>query len=128
MSYHDKLLSRKGRIKVPSPGDQAKQASIHDLKRAAADSASAPEAADILPSIRVEALGRTRSEQAQTYGDDTALPVGAPPFSVRSLAARWGCSDGAVRNLIRNGTLSHFRIGDLIRISAEEVARFECRS
>lgn len=127
MSYHDKLLSRKGRIKAASPS-QSNQATLDDLKRAAAAGAVASEAADLLPGIRVEALGRIGSEQAQTYGDDTALPVGAPPFSVRSLAARWGCSDGAVRNLIRNGTLSHFRIGDLIRIPAEEVARFECRS
>lgn len=128
MSFHDKLLSRKGRVKVASPGVKAGQATVDDVKRAAAGSEMVAEVADLLQGIRIEALGRIGSEQTQSCGDDIALSVGAPPFSVRSLAARWGCSDGAVRNLIRNGALSHFRIGDLIRIPAEEVARFECRS
>ena len=47
------------------------------------------------------------------------------PFSVRSLAERWDCSEGAVRKLIDNGTLNHFRIGVLIRISAAQVEEYE---
>lgn len=49
------------------------------------------------------------------------------PFSVPQLAERWGCSDGLVRKLIRDGELQCFRPGALIRISAAEVEKFECR-
>lgn len=49
------------------------------------------------------------------------------PLSVPQLAARWGCSEGLVRKLIRNGDLHCFRPGALIRISAAEVERFECQ-
>lgn len=47
------------------------------------------------------------------------------PFTVASLAKRWACSEGAVRNLIRAGRLPHFRIGTLIRIPAADVERYE---
>lgn len=47
------------------------------------------------------------------------------PFSIASLAKRWACSQGAVRNLLRAGRLPHFRIGTLIRIPAAEVEKFE---
>lgn len=49
------------------------------------------------------------------------------PFSVPQLAARWGCSEGLVRKLIRENRLRCFRPGALIRISATEVERFECQ-
>ena len=49
-------------------------------------------------------------------------------YTVASLAERWECSTGAVRNLIARGDLSCFRIGTLIRISAAEVERFECQT
>ncbi len=48
-----------------------------------------------------------------------------PPFSVRSLAERWGCSEGAIRKRIADGDLRSFRIGALIRIAATEVERVE---
>jgi excisionase family DNA binding protein len=51
-----------------------------------------------------------------------------PAFTVASLADRWECSTSLVRKLIANGELSSFRLGTLIRISAEEVGRFECQN
>lgn len=48
------------------------------------------------------------------------------PFTVRTLAQRWGCSEGAVRNRIAANELRTFRIGALIRIPASEVERIEC--
>ena len=48
------------------------------------------------------------------------------PFSPKQLAERWGCTTQHVHNLIRKGTLKHFRIGEkLLRIPAEEVRRWE---
>lgn len=49
------------------------------------------------------------------------------PFSVPQLAERWGCSQGLIRKLIRAGDLPCFRPGNLIRISAAEVERYETR-
>lgn len=49
------------------------------------------------------------------------------PYSVPQLAERWGCSEGLVRKLIREGRLHCFRPGSLIRISVAEVERFECQ-
>lgn len=48
------------------------------------------------------------------------------PYSVATLAARWGCSPSVVRRLIQKGALQSFRVGVLIRISAAEVERYEC--
>jgi excisionase family DNA binding protein len=50
------------------------------------------------------------------------------PYSPQTLADRWGCGESTVRNLIRRNELATFRIGTLIRISAEEVERFECQN
>lgn len=50
------------------------------------------------------------------------------PYSPQTLAERWGCGESTVRNLIRRNELATFRIGTLIRISAEEVERFECQT
>jgi excisionase family DNA binding protein len=50
-----------------------------------------------------------------------------PPFSVPQLAQRWGCSEGLIRKMIRDGQLQCFRPGTLIRIAAAEVERFECQ-
>jgi excisionase family DNA binding protein len=49
-------------------------------------------------------------------------------YTVASLAAAWGCSEGVIRKAIHEGRLGCFRIGTLIRIPAEEVARFECQN
>ena len=55
----------------------------------------------------------------------TSLPA---PFSVSQLAHRWGCSEGLIRKLIREGRLQCFRPGTLIRIAVSEVERYECQN
>jgi excisionase family DNA binding protein len=52
--------------------------------------------------------------------------LNTPPFTVDTLAARWGCSPSAIRNRIRAGEIQTFRIGTLIRIPANEVEKIEC--
>lgn len=47
------------------------------------------------------------------------------PYSIAQLADRWGCSDSMIRKLIKQGELTCFRIGALMRIAAAEVERFE---
>lgn len=49
-----------------------------------------------------------------------------PPFSVRTLAERWGCSEAMIRKMIKAGDLQCFTIGTLIRIPVAEVERIEC--
>lgn len=46
-------------------------------------------------------------------------------FSAASLARRWGCSTRHIYNLIDQGTVRPFKIGNLYRVSAAEVARIE---
>ncbi len=48
------------------------------------------------------------------------------PYSVATLAERWGCSRRHVSNLIRKGALQSFRVGALLRVRPEEVERYEC--
>jgi excisionase family DNA binding protein len=48
-----------------------------------------------------------------------------PPLSVASLAERWSCSEGTIRNMIRTGQLGCFRVGALVRIPLVEVQRLE---
>lgn len=49
-------------------------------------------------------------------------------YTVAKLAARWECSTGVIYRLIDDGKLACFRVGNLIRIRAEEVERFECQT
>lgn len=49
------------------------------------------------------------------------------PYSVSNLAERWDCHQDVVRRLIRTGALQSFRVGDLIRVRASEVERYECK-
>jgi excisionase family DNA binding protein len=49
-------------------------------------------------------------------------------YTVSSLAEHWDCSEGVIRKAIADGRLGCFRLGTLIRISPEEVARFECQT
>lgn len=49
------------------------------------------------------------------------------PFTVPALAERWECSEGLIRKMIERGEISSFRIGVLIRIPAQEVAKVECQ-
>jgi len=48
------------------------------------------------------------------------------PYSVATLAERWGCSRRHVANLIRNGALQSFRVGNLLRVRPEVVEQYEC--
>lgn len=57
-----------------------------------------------------------------------AVPVSARAYTVASLAREWQCSEGVIRKAIASGELGCFRLGTLIRIPAEEVARFECQN
>jgi excisionase family DNA binding protein len=50
------------------------------------------------------------------------------PLSVPQVAERWGCSEGLIYKLIRDGRLQCFRPGSLIRVTAAEVERFECQT
>jgi excisionase family DNA binding protein len=49
------------------------------------------------------------------------------PFTPKTLADRWGCSQGHIRELIRAKKIPAFKIGEkLYRISPEVVAGIEC--
>ena len=50
-------------------------------------------------------------------------------YSVATLAEHWGCGPDTIYGLIRSGDLAAFKLGGkLIRIRADEVEKFECRS
>ena len=46
-------------------------------------------------------------------------------YTVESLAARWQCSRDVVYDMIRTKRIKAFKVGRMLRISAEEVARYE---
>jgi excisionase family DNA binding protein len=48
------------------------------------------------------------------------------PYSPETLAERWGCSSEKILGMYHAGELAGFRLGKLIRISADEVERYEC--
>ncbi len=48
------------------------------------------------------------------------------PFSVATLAERWGCSRRHISNMAKRGELTAFRIGKQMRFKPEEVGRVEC--
>lgn len=56
-------------------------------------------------------------------GEAAQEPNPAPAvYSPRTLAARWGCSERHIRNMIQRGELAAFRLGQkLVRIPAEAV-------
>jgi excisionase family DNA binding protein len=66
------------------------------------------------------------------YVDDSEIIGMRRPFSVKTLAERWECSESHIRKAIAAGELRAFGIGGkLVRIAAEEVARIEggaCRT
>ncbi len=47
------------------------------------------------------------------------------PYSIATLADRWGCDPAVVRRMIRAGKIAVFRVGDLIRIRGEDVDTWE---
>ncbi|PHQ63064.1 MAG: hypothetical protein COC10_08170 [Sphingobium sp.] len=52
-------------------------------------------------------------------------PTTPPPYSVKSLAERWECSESMIRKLIKNGALRHFTIGKMVRIPQASVEDYE---
>lgn len=46
-------------------------------------------------------------------------------YSTKTLAERWSCSAELVRKLVKEGKLARVPAGNLIRISADEVHRYE---
>lgn len=46
-------------------------------------------------------------------------------YTVKQLAERWQCSENQIYLMIRRKELKVFKLGRDIRISAEEVARYE---
>lgn len=46
-------------------------------------------------------------------------------FKVEDLAARWGCSEGKVRRMIRDGQLAALRLCNAYRIPEESVQEYE---
>lgn len=119
MGFHENLLSRKGR---PKGGAAARKQKIEKELLRAKDF----NLARTPVTTAAASSGNVGGGDVETPGAQAPLPS-ALPFTVRSLAERWSCSEGAVRNLVRNGRLDHFRVGDLIRIPADDVTRFECR-
>lgn len=129
MSFHDNLLSRKGRSRTAATAKAQRQIA-EDIERAKAFDIASPSvsaAAGIVPPHAVEHESGGCSAGAARRSQIAAPPPSEPPFTVRSLSERWGCSEGVVRSVIRHGKLGHFRVGDLIRVPAEEVRTFECR-
>lgn len=50
-------------------------------------------------------------------------------YTPSTLAEKWECSSQHIRNLCRSGELPFYRLGGkLIRIKAEDVEDFECRT
>jgi excisionase family DNA binding protein len=46
-------------------------------------------------------------------------------FSLQELAVRWKLSDPTLRRMMKDGRLATFRMGNRIRVLAEEVERIE---
>ena len=67
------------------------------------------------------------SDASRLIQVDGIIDVSLTPkaFSVPQLAKRWGCSDGLVYKLVKEGRLQCFRPGTLIQIAATEVERYE---
>lgn len=49
------------------------------------------------------------------------------PYSLQTLAHRWGCRSGAIRRMLQDGKISGFRVGRLVRIPFSEVERWESK-
>lgn len=46
-------------------------------------------------------------------------------YTIRTLSEHWDCSPDVLYDLIRKGELKAFKLGSTLRITAEEVDRFE---
>lgn len=47
------------------------------------------------------------------------------PYTIKALAQRWQVHYSTIYRLIQSGKLKTFKVGDQVRITAEEVRRFE---
>ena len=47
------------------------------------------------------------------------------PYTIKALAARWQVHYSTIYRLIQSGKLKTFKVGDQVRITADEVRRFE---
>lgn len=128
MSFHDNILSRKGRP-ARLANAKGKQEIAIEIERVTPFDFIPP-----TPSTAPVAVGANADGGSRYHSEDevelhsAGLTVSPePPFSISALADRWNCSEGAVRNRIKSGQLGYFRVGNLYRVPAEEVARFECR-
>jgi excisionase family DNA binding protein len=73
-----------------------------------------------------EIATRALAELDRQETDGRESETRAIPFTLESLAERWGCSANYVRNLIVKGNLPAFKVGGrLFRISAAAVEKFE---
>lgn len=57
-----------------------------------------------------------------------SIPAVTPSVSVEALAAHWGVHHITVRRMIRDGKLSAFRVGRLLRVAIDEVRSYEERA
>ncbi len=127
MSFQDKLLSRSGRRATPLKlSDESKFHRSNGVK--ARQAANTPWDAESLDETTSRPSHSPSYPVPYTSSDPAHARSGEPkPYSVRTLAERWGCSQGAVRQLIRSGEVASFTIGKLVRIPNCEVERYECQ-
>lgn len=126
MSFHDNILSRKGRP-ARLANAKEKQGIADEIQRVSAFDLIPPSTAPVAVGANADGGSRHHSEDAVELHPAGFAVSPEPPFSISALADRWNCSEGAVRNRIKSGQLGYFRVGNLYRVPAEEVARFECR-
>lgn len=51
------------------------------------------------------------------------------PYTLKTLAERWACSDETIRQMIISKALPAFRVGNMLRIPAQAVEDYEaCRN
>lgn len=112
MSFHDKLLDRSNRPRRAEASIEAQPSKPCPV---------GPDTNRPNPKIWVQAPSHASPEIRENR--DLAV---TSPFTVRTLAARWECSESLIRKLITKNELVSFRIGRALRISADEVGRFEC--
>jgi excisionase family DNA binding protein len=81
-----------------------------------------------LESLRAQCAELVKLVRETTVAQD-AGSTAPTVFTPRMVAERWGCSEGHVRNLIRDNKLPVFRVGaKLVRIPLAAVEEFERRA
>lgn len=72
-----------------------------------------------MPKANKKGAARSSIPPITNTHDDTKLA-----YSMRELAARWGCSERSIWALAASGNLDHFKIGRLVRIPREAADAF----